>query len=224
MPTPDKEFDDSGKCLTVLKNTDNNVTTSPTDSKIYEVIEDQSESDDDPNEGRTFKVSFKDSNGAELKAKNVKNAKSIDLYEPIKDGYKFGSWNTKSDGSGKSYADSDSIKVKEDINLYAQWTADTTIYATNITIKGSSSVPIGKTAQMTVDILPDDAGSAGVTWSITDGIDNATIDSNGLLTGISNGTVTVKATAKDGTNISGIKTVVVSQIRCSSTCNINCSK
>ena len=91
--------------LTVLKNTDNNVTTSPTDSSFNEVIKDQSVSDDDPNEGRTFKVRFKDSNGAELKTKSVKNGKTVDLYEPTKDGYIFGSWNTKSDGSGKSYDD-----------------------------------------------------------------------------------------------------------------------
>ena len=123
--------------------------------KFNEVIEDQSISNDDPNEGRTFKVRFKDSNGAELKTSNVKNGKSVDLYEPTKDGYMFGSWNTKSDGSGKSYADSDSIKVKEDINLYAQWSEDTTIYADRITVKGSSYVTINKTAQMTAAISPE---------------------------------------------------------------------
>ena len=125
-------------CVTVLKNTDNNVTTSPTDSRFNEVIKDQSVSDDDPNEGRTFKVRFKDSNGAELKIMSVKNGKTVDLYAPTKDGYKFGSWNTKSDGSGKSYDDSDSIKVKEDINLYAQWTEDTSVYVRSLTVKGSS--------------------------------------------------------------------------------------
>ena len=31
--------------------------------------------------------------------------RSVDLYAPTKDGYNFASWNTKSDGSGKSYAD-----------------------------------------------------------------------------------------------------------------------
>ena len=100
VPTPDKEFDDSGKVVTVLKNTDNNATTSPTDSKFNEVIKDQSVSDDDPNEGRTFKVRCLDTNGSELKVMSVKNGTSADLYAPTKTGYKFGIWNTKSDGSG----------------------------------------------------------------------------------------------------------------------------
>ena len=209
VPTPDREFDNYGNVVTVLKNTDNNVTTSPTDSNINQVIKDQSVSDDDPNEGRKFKVNFKDSNGAELKTESIKNGKTVDLYAPTKDGYKFGSWNTKSDGSGKSYNDSDNIKVKEDINLYAQWTQDSTVYVTSLTVRGSSSVQIGKTAQMIVDILPTDSGSAGVTWSVNNA--NATIDSNGLLTGVTEGTVTVTATAKDGSGKSATKQITVGQ-------------
>ena len=209
VPTPDKEFDNSGNVVTVLKNTDNNATTSPTDSKFNEVIKDQSVSNEDPNEGRTFKVRFLDSNGSELKVMSVKNGKSADLYAPTKTGYKFGSWNTKSDGSGKSYTNSDSIKVKEDINLYAQWIEDSTVYVTSLTVKGSSNVQIGKTAQMTVDILPLNAGSAGITWTVNNG--NATIDSNGLLTGVASGAVTVTATAKDGSGKCGTKQITVGQ-------------
>ncbi|HEX9026713.1 MAG TPA: Ig-like domain-containing protein, partial [Clostridium sp.] len=210
VPTPDKEFDDSGNVLTVLKNTDNNSTTSPTDSKFNEVIKDQSVSNDDPNQGRTFKVRFKDSNGAELLTKSVKNGKSVDLYEPAKTGYVFASWNTKSDGSGKSYDENDDIKVKEDINLYAQWTDDTAIYVDGITIKGNSYVTVNSTSQMTAEVSPSDASNTSVTWSVTNGTGKATIDSNGLLTGTTNGTVTVKATSKDGSNISGMKEVTVS--------------
>ncbi len=211
VPTPDKEFDDSGNVLTVLKNSDNNSTTSsPTDSRFNEVIKDQSVSDDDPNQGRTFKVRFKDTNGAELKTMSAKNGKTIDLYAPTKVAYVFASWNTKSDGSGKSYADSDSIKVKEDINLYAQWTDDTATYVDGITVKGSSYVTLNSTTQMTAEVSPSGASNSNVTWSVTSGTGKATIDSNGVLTGVTNGTVTVKATAKDGSNISGMKEVTVS--------------
>ena len=210
VPTPDKEFNSSGNVVTVLKNTDNTTTTSPTDSKFNEVIKDQSASDDDPNTGRTFKVIYKDSNGAELETKNVKYGKTIDLYEPTKDGYVFGSWNTKSDGSGKSYDGSDSIKVKEDITLYAQWTEDTATYVDSITVNGSSSVVINKTTVMTAVISPTDATNTSVTWSVSSGTGSATIDSSGVLTGVSNGTVTVKATAKDGSAVSGTKEVTVS--------------
>ncbi|EKQ50507.1 MULTISPECIES: Ig-like domain-containing protein [unclassified Clostridium] len=210
VPTPDREFDNSGNCVQVLKNTDNKVTGTPTDSKTNEVIKDQSTSDENPNEGRIFKVVLKDSNGAELKTKNVKYGKTVDLYEPSKIKYNFSSWNTKSDGSGKSYAADDSIKVEGDITLYAQWTNDTSVFVDGITIKGSAYVTVNKTAQMTAEVLPSDAENKGVTWSVVNGTGKATIDSNGLLTGVSTGTVTVKATANDGSDISTTKEVTVS--------------
>lgn len=209
VPTPDKEYDSAGNCIQVLKNTDE-VIKSPTDSSFNEVIEDQSESDDDPNEGRTFKVKFKDSNGSELKVKNVKNGKSVDLYEPTKEDYIFAGWNTKSNGLGKSYDADDEIKVKEDINLYAQWTEDDAVYVEGITIKGSSYVTAGKTIQMTAEISPSDATNKNVTWSVADGTGKATIDSNGVLTGVSGGKVTVKAASKDGSKVSATKEVTVS--------------
>ena len=39
-----------------------------------------------------------------------------------REGWIFNSWNTKSDGSGVSYVDEDSIRLAKDITLYAQWT------------------------------------------------------------------------------------------------------
>ena len=211
MPTPDKEFDDSGKCLTVLKNTDSNVTTSPTDSSFNEVIQDESESNADEEEyyGVEYTVKYKDSNGDELKTETVNKGKSIDLYEPTKDGYNFLSWNSSSDGSGKSYDGGDSVKINKDLILYAQWEVDTTIYVESITVTGSSNVVINKTAQMTATISPSDATNTNVTWSVTSGTGSATIDSNGLLTGVSSGTVTVNATAKDGSTVCGKTTITI---------------
>jgi|GEM_PF-2942377 len=212
-PTPDKEFDGAGNVLAVLKNTESKGSVSPTYSSFNDVIKDQSVSNDDPNEGRTFKVRFKDSNGAELKVKSIKNGKAVDLYAPTKDGYVFGSWNTKSDGSGKSYESDDDIKVKEDINLYAQWTGDTVTYIDGIIIKGSSYVTVNKTTQMTAEISPSEASSTGVTWSVTDGTGKATIDSNtGVLTGVTAGSVIVKATSKDKSKFSVTKEITVSTI------------
>jgi uncharacterized repeat protein (TIGR02543 family) len=209
VPTPDKELDGDGNVVRYINNTNTTAVGSPTDSKFNEVIEDKTESDEDPNQGRKFTVTFKDSNGAELESKSVKYEKTIDLYEPTKDGYKFGGWNTKSDGSGKSYDSSDSIKVKENTTLYAQWTEDTTVYADGITIKGNSYVTVNKTIQMTAEVSPSDVSSNAVTWSVTDTSGKATIDSNGILTGVSSGTVTVKATANDGSNVSATKDVSV---------------
>lgn len=124
VPTPDKEFDALGNCIQVLKTTIEIVSESPVASRFNEVIEDKTDSDDEEEakEGRIFKLTFKDSDGTELKTKSVKYGKSADLYEPTKTGYVFDHWDTKSDGSGKNYDDDDSIKIKDNINLYAQWT------------------------------------------------------------------------------------------------------
>lgn len=212
VPTPDKEFDDSGKCLTVLKNTDGNVITSPTDSSLNEVIEDESEFNADEEEYYNVKyiLTYKDSSdGDELKTKTVKKGKSIDLYEPTKDGYNFVEWNTKSDGSGKSYDEGDTVKINKDLTLYAQWEEDTTVYVESVSVTGSSSVVINKTAQMTATILPSDEDDTDVTWSVTDGTGSATIDSDGLLTAVSSGTVTITATATDGSGTTGTKDIAV---------------
>lgn len=210
VPTPDKEYDETGKLIKYLTTADKKVVGTPTDSTFYQVPEDKTWNDADPNEGRTFKVTFRDSNGAELKSEDVKYGESIDLYTPTKFANIFSKWNTKVDGSGKDYDDSDSIKVDKDITLYAQWTKDNSIFVDGITIKGGSYVTVNKTTQMTAQVSPDDAANKAVKWSVTNGTGKATIDSNGLLTGVSAGTVTVKATSEDGSNISASKEVTVS--------------
>lgn len=58
----------------------------------------------------------------------------------------------------------------------------------------------GGSLQMVADVWPADATDPSVAWSVTNGSGSATIDANGLLTAVSKGTVTVKATAKDGSN------------------------
>ncbi|MDD5050805.1 MAG: Ig-like domain-containing protein [Candidatus Pacebacteria bacterium] len=61
----------------------------------------------------------------------------------------------------------------------------------------------GGTLQMLADVLPVDATDSSVTWSITTGGDNASIDADGLLTAIADGEVTVRATADDGSEVYG---------------------
>lgn len=59
--------------------------------------------------------------------------------------------------------------------------------------------------QLTATVSPDDAAVVSVVWSVIDGTATATIDQDGLLTATGalggNGTVTVRATANDGSNI-----------------------
>ncbi|WP_169513438.1 Ig-like domain-containing protein, partial [Flexithrix dorotheae] len=66
--------------------------------------------------------------------------------------------------------------------------------ATSITTKGG-------TLQMEATVLPANADDTTYTWSVTNGTGEATIDSRGLLTAVSNGIVTVTATANDGSGV-----------------------
>jgi hypothetical protein len=65
------------------------------------------------------------------------------------------------------------------------------------------------TLQMLADISPTNATNKRVTWSVINGTGAATISSAGLLTAVSNGTVTVKATANDGSGKFGTKEITI---------------
>ena len=81
---------------------------------------------------------------------------------------------------------------------------------------GNVTVIIGQTTQLTAHVLPENATDKTVTWSIESGSEHASIDQNGLLTGISLGNVTVKLMSNmDNTKVT-TKTVLVDIIHVSS--------
>ncbi len=87
-----------------------------------------------------------------------------------------------------------------------------------MTAAGSATtVENGKTLQMTAAVLPTNAIDKTVIWSVINGTGTATITQTGLLTGTAVGTVTVKATSKDGSNIAGIYNITVSEAQSTTT-------
>lgn len=66
------------------------------------------------------------------------------------------------------------------------------------------------TLQMTAAVEPANASNISVTWSVANGTGEAIINTTGLLTAVKNGTVTVKATAKDGSGKFGEKEISIS--------------
>ena len=63
---------------------------------------------------------------------------------------------------------------------------------------------------MSASVLPANATNKSVTWSVSNGTGTATIDpASGLLTAGTAGTVTVTATAKDGSAKTGTLQVTV---------------
>ena len=70
-----------------------------------------------------------------------------------------------------------------------------------ISVFSAGSVPYaeaGGDLRLTADAYPPEADNRSVTWCIIDGADYAQINSNGILTAIAAGEVTIRATANDG--------------------------
>ena len=86
------------------------------------------------------------------------------------------------------------------------------IAVTEITVTGAedaTTVANGSTLQMNAAVLPGDAADPSVAWSVEAGTGLATISESGLLTGTGVGTVTVVATANDGSAVQGTLVVTV---------------
>ena len=116
------------------------------------------------------------------------------------------SWNTAADGSGTSYTAGDEFKYTVNTTLYAQYP----VMVDEITVtSGSDTVVKTNTLQMSASVLPADAADQSYTWSVENGTGSAVIDSSGVLTGTAAGTVTVKATANDGSGVTGTKGITV---------------
>ena len=82
--------------------------------------------------------------------------------------------------------------------------------AEQITITGADSVQPGSSTQYDVEILPDNAWETAVKWSIVSGEGLAEIDIYGNLTaGDTAGEITIRATAYDGSEVYGEKTVTI---------------
>lgn len=68
---------------------------------------------------------------------------------------------------------------------------------------GIETVDIGGNLAMVATVLPINAVDASVTWSVIAGTGTASIDISGVVTGLTEGTVTVRATANDGSGVYG---------------------
>ena len=182
-------------------------------------------SSDIPSDGskqvKQYKVTFKDpdvdDDEALMKTRTIDENKRMLFYKPIKSGYTFVEWNTRDDGDGTGYDYDDSIIIKKDITLYAQWvkTVETstdadTVKVTSIKVLGSNgitSIAKGASLQVSAQVLPNYATNQAATWSVSSGTNNtlgeATISTTGKLTAVASGQVTVKATATDGSGVIG---------------------
>ncbi len=82
---------------------------------------------------------------------------------------------------------------------------------TSITVKSAadSIVTKGGTLQMAAQVVPADAEIRTVLWAVNNTQGAATISTDGLLTAGGDGSVTVRATAMDGTGVKGQKNILI---------------
>ena len=87
------------------------------------------------------------------------------------------------------------------------------ILAMSITVEGEDDATtittLGGTLQMVATLMPTNAKDSTVAWSVDDET-IATVDANGLLSAIANGTVVVTATANDASGVTGDATITIS--------------
>lgn len=79
---------------------------------------------------------------------------------------------------------------------------DAPIEVTSIVVSGDNTVQQGGTIQLSAVVSPSDATDKSVTWSSSN-TSVATINSSGLVTAVSPGSSTIKATANDGSEVFG---------------------
>ncbi len=133
-------------------------------------------------------------------------------------------------GSGQaSISSSGVVTAISDGTVTARATADdgSGVYGTLVITIASQMVPVSSiavtgaggsstissdngTLQLNAAVLPANATTKTVSWSVTSGTGEASINSSGLVTAIANGTVTARATANDGSGVSGSLVITLS--------------
>ena len=103
-------------------------------------------------------------------------------------------------------ADDNSIFAEYEVEILPP-TADVAGITVRTDTPYTNEVEVGMQAQMIADIYPGNAAIKDVIWELENGTGTAELDENGLLTALTTGTVTVYATATDGTEIMGSATI-----------------
>lgn len=114
-------------------------------------------------------------------------------------------WNNLAQQSGKVILPPKSITTL--------WGNLTIVSITGVSVRGNNTISTaGGTQQFTAIVSPIDATDKSITWSVINHTGNANINSSGLLTALSNGTVLVKSTSNSNPNIFGTLVVTISAV------------
>lgn len=111
-------------------------------------------------------------------------------------------------GIGRGFA-TITAKATDDSNVSATCQVEVKQLVTDINLT-DMQINAGEIKQVQAEVLPENANEKTLTWSSSDDT-IATVDSNGNVTGINRGTVTITATATDGSNVRATCEVEVKQ-------------
>jgi len=117
-------------------------------------------------------------------------------------------------GNPSDASDAQNAPISGIRDIGAAESGNSIILVSSITVQDQAGVSIittqGGTLQMEAAVLPLNADDGTYVWSVTNGTGSATIDANGLLTAITDGTVEVTATANDASGEVGTTTITIS--------------
>lgn len=95
------------------------------------------------------------------------------------------------------------VTSKSDERVWARVTVKVLQQVTKVTVTApADNLGAGSTLQLTAAVEPDNADNKAVTWSSSDKT-IATVDENGLVTGVKKGSVTITAKSADNKEITG---------------------
>jgi hypothetical protein len=104
----------------------------------------------------------------------------------------------------------DGSEVKGQKLIAVSGIAVPTVSVTTINITGSN-ITDGGTKQLSAQVLPANATNKNVSWSSSNQT-IATVSASGLVTALKNGSVTITATAQDGSNVTGSLAMTISGV------------
>ena len=138
-------------------------------------------------------------------AQSVEEGQTLEVTATPTPGYSFSSWTVT--GAGSTCVGSTFTMGTADATLQANFAQ---IMVSGIMVNGDATVKTLASTTYTATVSPAGALTKTVTWSVINGTGTATINSStGELTAGSPGTVTVRATATDGSSVYGELAVTI---------------
>ena len=151
----------------------------------------------------TYNVGFVSGTSENLSPLVVAEGGKVTLPTGLKnDGYAFDGW-YQDEAYKTAWKDSDTVYA--DITLYAKW--NKSVSGVSVSPSEVKFTKAGETSQIKTTVTPADAANTKVTYKSSD-TKVATVDANGKITAVANGTATITVTTEDGAKTATVKVTV----------------